>query len=136
MIHILHISDLHFVQNAAAYNTEEILLREASEKVRNVPQGKKLLIITGDFHNFKDEDYHKAEEFLKRLVKKMGLDMDKDVFVVPGNHDVGNDTALEPLLQPIDSNWKSHQKSCLKMLKDGDKDYIEERLLKFLHHHL
>lgn len=132
MIYILHISDLHFVKNAATYNTEEILLREASEKVRNVPKGKKLLIVTGDFHNFEDEDYYKAEEFLKRLVSQMDLEMKQDVFVIPGNHDVGNDTALEPLLQPIDSNWKSHQKSCLKMLKDGDKAYIEERLLIFL----
>ena len=132
MIYILHISDLHFVQNAAASITEEILLREASEKVRNVPQGKKLLIVTGDFHNFPDIDYQKADEFLKQLVSKMDLDMKQDVFVIPGNHDVGNDTALEPLLQPIDPSWESHQKACLKMLKDGDKSFIEERLLKFL----
>ena len=132
MIHILHISDLHFVKNAAAYNTEEVLLREASEKVRGVPQGKKLLIVTGDFHNFWDKDYQKAEEFLEKLVTGMGLDMKQDVFVIPGNHDVGNDAALEPLLQPKDSDWKSHQKSCLSMLKNNDKDYIEERLLKFL----
>lgn len=132
MIHILHISDLHFVKNAARYNTEEVLLREASEKVRGVPQGKKLLIVTGDFHNFWDKDYQEAEEFLEKLVTGMGLDMKQDVFVIPGNHDVGNDAALEPLLQPKDSDWKSHQKSCLSMLKNNDKDYIEERLLKFL----
>ena len=49
MIHILHISDLHFVKNAANYNTEEILLREAAKKVEDIPQGKKLLIVTGNF---------------------------------------------------------------------------------------
>ena len=106
MIHILHISDLHFVKNAARYNTEEVLLREASKKVRGVPQGKKLLIVTGDFHNFWDKDYQNAEEFLEKLVTGMGLDMKQDVFVIPGNHDVGNDAALEPLLQPKDSDWK------------------------------
>ena len=40
MIYILHISDLHFVKNAASYNTEEILIREAANKVRNVAKGK------------------------------------------------------------------------------------------------
>ena len=32
MIYMLHISDLHFVKNAATYNTAEILRREAKEK--------------------------------------------------------------------------------------------------------
>ena len=132
MVYILHISDLHFVKNASAYNTEEILLREAAKKVENVPQGKKLLVVTGDFHNFWEKDYQKAEEFLRKLVSGMGLDMYQDVFVIPGNHDVGNDDALESLLLARDKNWKLHQKSCLVMLKNGDKSYIEERLLKFL----
>ena len=95
MIYMLHISDLHFVKNAAAYNTAEILRQETKEKVKDIPQGKKLLIVTGDFHNFADTDYTKAEAFLKGLVDDMGLDMEKDVFVVPGNHDVGNPNAMK-----------------------------------------
>ena len=129
--YILHLSDLHFEKNAAAYNTEEIILREAEEKVKNVPQGNKLLVVTGDFHNFDDEDYSKAESFLKNLVDKMGLVMKQDVFVIPGNHDVGNDTALKPFLEPIDPDWKSHNKSALTMLKHGDKGYLGERLRVF-----
>ena len=131
MIHILHISDLHFFKNAASYNTEEILLREVSNKVKGVPKGKKLLIITGDLHNYWDKDYQKAEEFLKRLALHMGLDIKEDVFVVPGNHDVGNDVSLEPLLKKEDKKWKAHQASCLDMLKMGKKGYIEERLQVF-----
>ena len=131
MIHILHISDLHFVKNAAAYNTEEILLREAAKRVKDVPLGKKLLIVTGDFHNFWDQDYKKAEDFLQKLVSKMGLNINQDVFVIPGNHDVGNDEALKHFLEPKDSNWKKHHKAWLTMLKTGDKDYIEERLQVF-----
>ena len=38
-------------------------------------------------------------------------DMAQDVFVIPGNHDVGNDESLKPLLEPKDRNWKKHQKS-------------------------
>lgn len=131
MVYILHISDLHFVKNAASYHTEEILVQEAARKVKNVPRGKKLLIITGDFHNFLEKDYDKAEEFIKKLVSEMDIDIKQDVFVVPGNHDVGNEDALKPLLESKDPLWKKHMKSCLAMLKDGDKDYIEERLQAF-----
>ena len=128
---ILHLSDLHFVKNAAAYSTEEIILREAEEKVKDVPQGNKLLVVTGDFHNFDDADYSRAESFLKKLVEKMGLIMEQDVFVIPGNYDVGNDTALKPFLEPIDPLWKSHKKAALAMLKRGDKSYLLERLRVF-----
>lgn len=128
MVYILHISDLHFVKNVASYHTEEILVQEAARKLKNVPRGKKLLIITGDFHNFWEKDYDKAEVFLKRIVSEMDIDIQQDVFVIPGNHDVGNEDALKPLLELKDPLWKKHMKSCLAMLKDGDKDYIEERL--------
>ena len=128
MIHILHLPDLHFVKNAASHNFQEVLQNEASEKVRNVPQGKKLLIVTGDFHNLEDADYTDAEQFLQKLASIMGLDIKQDVFVVPGDHDVGNDAALEPLLTPEDMNWKYHQASCLELLKTGNKSYVKERI--------
>ena len=128
----LHISDLHFVKNAASYNTEVILRREAAKRVKGVPTGEKFLIVTGDFHSFKDRDYEKAEAFLRSLAADMGLDMTKDVFVVPGNHDVGNDSLLKPLLEAKDPKWKAHNKSALIMLKQGDRDYLDERLQVFL----
>lgn len=131
MVHILHISDLHFVNNAASSNFQSILLKEAYERTKSIPQGEKLLIATGDFHNFWNEDYQQADTFLKQLVKKMGLDMKQDVFVVPGNHDVGNDKALNTLLKPVDENWKRHHKAYLYMLKNGHKEYIEDRLPVF-----
>ena len=131
MVHILHISDLHFVSNAASYNFQSILLKEACEKVMNIPQGEKLLIATGDFHNFWDNDYKNAEQFLKDLASGMGLDMKEDVFVVPGNHDVGNDDALNKLLKRGDKNWKRHHKAYLYMLKNGNMEYIEDRVMVF-----
>ena len=94
MTYILHISDLHFKKNAAAYNTEEIIIKEAAEKVYKVPEGNKLLIVTGDFHDYWDTDYERAESFLTRLTQAMGIDITQDVFVIPGNHDVGNQTTM------------------------------------------
>lgn len=95
MIYMLHISDLHFVKNAANYNTQVILRQEAKKKVEDIPKGQKLLIVTGDFHNFSDGNYKDAVDFLKHLVNDMGLDMSEDVFVIPGNHDVGNLDAMK-----------------------------------------
>ena len=60
MVYLLHLSDLHFVKNALSYSTEELLLREAAEKLRGVPAGQKLLVLTGDFHNYRDPDYGRA----------------------------------------------------------------------------
>lgn len=131
MIYILHISDLHFVNNAAAYNMEEILCREAKEKLNGIPQGQKLLIITGDFHNFSDGNYVRAKDFLIRLSNAMDIKISTDVFVVPGNHDVGNDKILMPLLAENDPDWQNHKKSALAMLKSGDMSYIQERLRAF-----
>ena len=131
MIYMLHISDLHFVKNAQADIFEKILMEEASKKVEGVCQGQKLLIVTGDLHNFSDNNYEAASSFLSRLVDSMGLNMTSDVFVVPGNHDVGNETALESLLKDKDPDWKNHLKSSAYMLRKGDYSYTQERLRAF-----
>ena len=134
MVSILHISDLHFFKNNEGTNNMwGILLREAEQKTRNMPQGQKLLIVTGDFHNFSDADYTDATVFLKELVRKMGLRMEQDVFVVPGNHDVGNDTTLEPLLRS-DRRWKQHQVNARKAMESSgvSRENLEERLEAFL----
>ena len=45
---------------------QTLLLKEASA-LASLPVGQKLLVISGDFHNFKDNDYHLAEKFLPQL---------------------------------------------------------------------
>ena len=90
MVTFLHISDLHFVKNATSYNSEQILLNEAKEIFQDIPLAEKFLIITGDFHNYNETSYEKAESFLRSLISVMGIDIHKDVFVIPGNHDDGN----------------------------------------------
>lgn len=129
---ILHISDLHFVKNSANYHMERALLQDVESVKAKLP-GEKLLIVTGDFHNFGDEDYKRAGDFLNLLVDTMGLEMDQDVFIVPGNHDVGNDKSLDNALSKSDPSWKRHQKYCVRDLKEGsrERDLFNERLLAF-----
>lgn len=83
MVRWLHISDLHIVDKADWNNFEKELIKKCRE------YGKiDLIIVTGDFHNFSDgDDFHLAVDFLRSLLESLDLDMGRDLFVVPGNHD-------------------------------------------------
>ncbi len=79
----LHISDLHIAEHADWSNFKNELLQKCREHGRI-----DLVIVTGDFHNFSEHnDFHFAANFLRDLVKHLGLDIEQDLFVVPGNHD-------------------------------------------------
>ena len=86
-IEILHLSDLHLMLSAEGENLRSALRTFAREHFAPLPEGRKLLVLTGDFHNF-GGDYEIAREFLPALFEDMGLEKTKDVFMVPGNHDV------------------------------------------------
>ncbi len=79
----LHLSDLHIRDNADwnIYVKDLIKLCEDKGPID-------LVIVTGDFHNFKDNsDFSKSSKFLEKLIEKLELDISKDLFLIPGNHD-------------------------------------------------
>lgn len=131
MVSILHISDLHIIRGAEWNNLRTTLLNEAAEKVQNRRQDEKLLIITGDLHNFQDTGYQETETFLRELFKKMSIEPDKDVFVIPGNHDVGNATSMNAHFGE-DTEWGMRQKSSVTEIKKGNKEFIKWRLESFI----
>lgn len=88
MIHLLHISDLHLVSNPNWNNMSEAILAAVKEKLTNVPFQERLLVITGDFHNFTQGNYALAKTFLDKLIETMQINLTEDVFLIPGNHDV------------------------------------------------
>ena len=128
---ILHISDLHIIEGAEWNNMRAALLEETRERTHDLPDGDKLLVITGDFHNFSDSGYQKAAEFLRELFRAMAVDPARDVFVVPGNHDVANADAMNAFFGP-GKEWKMRQKAAVSAIKSGDKDYMEWRLESFV----
>ncbi len=131
MVSILHISDLHIIEGAEWNNMRAALLEEAGERTHDLPDGEKLLVITGDFHNFSDRGYQKAAEFLQELFRAMAVNPAQDVFVVPGNHDVANSDAMNAFFGP-GKEWKMRQKAAVSAIKGGDKDYMEWRLESFV----
>lgn len=92
MIHFLHISDLHLIVNPEWNNMKTAILDSVKQKLANIENDNKLLIITGDFHNFKEKNFEEAKTFLQELFAIMELEPDKDVFVIPGNHDISDDS--------------------------------------------
>lgn len=131
MVSILHISDLHIIKGPEWNNMRAALLKEAKEKVGDRPKGEKLLIITGDLHNYSDENYESAENFLRQLVSAMAIDLDTDVFVIPGNHDVGNPSTLSTHLG-AEGDWEMKQSAAIDGIKGGKSEFIEWRLQSFI----
>ena len=130
MIYLLHISDLHLVADPRWNNMKNAILESVRETLREVPLGEKLLVITGDFHNFIQNNFVYAEEFVLSLVKAMGIDLEKDVFVIPGNHDVSNsipgEVDREALLDFIKRNpEKLYQNNRIDKLLECYKGYEE-----------
>ncbi len=120
MIYLLHISDLHLVTDPQWNNMKNAILFSVREKLRHISRGQKLLVITGDFHNFVENNYIQAEQFLPQLFEAMGIEPDKDVFVIPGNHDISIPDSEKGersiTLQAINSDPKLLQTGINKLL--------------------
>lgn len=83
MLRWLHISDLHIKEKADWINFKMELFNKCKEI------GKiDFVIVTGDFHDFSDgKSFDKAIDFLQSLIAELHLNIEEDLFVIPGNHD-------------------------------------------------
>ena len=128
MIYLLHISDLHLVTDPQWNNMKNAILYSVRERLSHISCGQKLLVITGDFHNFVQNDYTQSEQFLPELFNAMGIEPDKDVFVIPGNHDISTPDSLKSdralAIQAVKSDPKMLQTGMHKLLSCYD-NYIE-----------
>ena len=130
MVTIFHLSDLHIATGAHWNNLQQCILDEA----RRI-EGEKILVLTGDFHNYGDGNYDKAKVFLKELFAALGVNPAEDVFAIPGNHDVGNPTTMERRFPG--EEWAFRQNSAVEWLKThnaADQFYsrnVEARLASY-----
>ena len=119
MISILHLSNLHFSHDSEGLLMRKSLLDFAKAKFHNQKMGEKMLIVSGDLHEYREVDYEQTLSFLKNLIKVMDIDPRQDVFLVPGNHDVGNENTLKCLLEKKDPEWRNHNKAAIMMFLTG-----------------
>ncbi|MEP0801961.1 HEAT repeat domain-containing protein [Funiculus sociatus] len=115
LMHILHLSDLHFSTPDQA-NLWSTQLRTDLRRELSIPH-LDALILSGDIANYStEEEYKAAEEFLNTLCRNFTLKPEQ-IILVPGNHDL---------------NWKLAKKAYKLTDRDGydgelkDGHYIEE----------
>lgn len=129
---ILHISDLHFTRNPSMQNMRDTVLNEVRAHVKAKPLGKKLLVITGDFHNYWTTDYSDSINFINELIEAMGIEREKDVFLIPGNHDVANDKLMETIFKDTVPEWKRQNDESIEEIAKGHYNYIDVRMRAYV----
>ena len=87
----LHLSDLHFTAEEGW--DRRVVLASLLDYLRDEVAGKGLgpdfVVVTGDVAwSGKAAEYDHADAFLRTLMDAVGLEATRDLFVVPGNHDV------------------------------------------------
>nr|MCR4935207.1 tetratricopeptide repeat protein [Oscillospiraceae bacterium] len=122
MTTIFHLSDLHIVTSGHWNTLRDCILAQA----RELRGERVLLVVTGDFHNYYEAGYRKASEFLKTLITELGIQADEDVFLIPGNHDVGGEQAICAHFSSDKSfdweDWDFNQETARAKLKDCETD--------------
>ena len=85
MTNWLQISDLHFADEMDARTSNfERGFWEFCKKNTDID----FVIATGDFRQYESASYQHAKKFLQKIMEMMDLDIETDLFIVPGNHDV------------------------------------------------
>ena len=105
----LQISDLHIKQSASWS-----LMKSAYEKMLS-KEKIDFILVTGDLHNYNDDDYSKTKEFLNMIVSATKIDKN-NLIIIPGNHDSQDFSAKTPLVDyvlkddnKVDEYYKENQ---------------------------
>ncbi len=91
----LHLSDIHFRarRDPVAAAAMDALVRDLADENSGLPPID-LLFVTGDLAwSGRREEYAHAADLLRRVADVWDLDRRRQVFVVPGNHDVAREAA-------------------------------------------
>ena len=81
----LQLSDLHIFINDPSWEDFQKYLQHYLSSC----QKPDFIVITGDYRNiWANEQYDKAERFIRDLMHRLSLNLSKDLFLIPGNHDL------------------------------------------------
>jgi len=133
---ILHISDLHFVNdlNKDKSNYSEQFKRIFFEKIKKEEKKNnfslKYLIISGDLSDSgKQKEYKKVEAFLNYIVDNFEIEK-KNILICPGNHDINWDI-LESYWDTITDNklkpYELHNKKFERFTSFYNKFFKKEK---------
>lgn len=112
----LQLSDLHVFES-----TDWNLMLDSYKKLANVINPD-FLVVTGDYRHKKyNTSYEKALEFLNQIVKIFRLKK-KDVFLVPGNHDVNDYDFKKEIITTIRTEVDSNADAYYSYMTDKSKN--------------
>ncbi len=99
-IRYLHISDLHFAVKEEAFN-QGLVTRAMVKKIKEFDDKVDFIIITGDLvYSGKKDEFDIAEQFCNELLNACNL-TNKNIFVVPGNHDLDREGMNKAVVKRI-----------------------------------
>lgn len=115
----LQISDLHIFDSTSWDMMKNAYERQLSK------QKVDFIIITGDLHQYGD-DYGKTLEFLENLVALLNLEK-KDVFILPGNHDVEDIKFKKLIVKDICDQTDKDEDAYIEYIDDLKNGYTAYR---------
>jgi 3',5'-cyclic AMP phosphodiesterase CpdA len=137
----LHLSDVHFGHGDEAHRwSQEQVVNSLIDDIRTCIERRpdpaprpQALFLTGDVA-FKGaaNEYHAAAEWLRKLTRVVGLTR-RDVYVVPGNHDVQRTSDRERQAWRLLQSLRSVPSSITEALQDPqDRALLTERFGNYL----
>lgn len=80
----LQISDIHILKNDPEWIAFQRSLFDYLDNNGITPD---FLVLTGDYHNISEPEFTNAVLFINEVCRHFSLSLEKDIFLVPGNHD-------------------------------------------------
>ena len=122
----LILSDVHYrIENYDTLRVRDALIEKLNEKGLGY---FKYIFITGDFlyQYEKDGDFRDVSVFLEKIVGSTGVDR-KNIYVVPGNHDIQRNQKRAFLIEGIKSHksYEEIEDDTYNTLMEGQRKYIE-----------
>lgn len=100
-INVLHLSDLHISssEDPSSARLRESLIDDIKKITSTKEMDLDIIVVTGDIvdRGGDDSSYTIAKEFLNKLCKECGINIENTV-IVPGNHDIPRRDAIKHLL--------------------------------------
>ena len=117
----LQISDIHILKRDPGWSAYQRSLFQYADSENVKPD---FLVLTGDYHNIAESGFENAVDFIHKVAMHFSLTPEKDIFMIPGNHDTSpraKNKVLNFLFSPHVSDPRKEEFA--KLLPEGLKPW-------------
>jgi 3',5'-cyclic AMP phosphodiesterase CpdA len=134
----LHLSDIHLGHGSAGHQRDQqmVLNRLVSDLSRRPPafQHVDAVFVTGDIAFSgglrQQDEYEQATSFLAQVCKELGIDK-RQVYVVPGNHDVQRETESDNIRRTFVESLRDGALLDGALAKANERELLEARFANY-----